>query len=474
MAMTKLQRTLSVFTLTMINIATIGSVKNWPLTAEYGLASVFFLIVAAFIFFMPISFVSAELATGWPKRGGVFVWVKEAFGHRTGFLAVWLLWMQNIVWYPTILSFIVATSAFIFAPELAQNPSYTLVTVLVTFWAITLVNFFGMKASGWISTIGILFGMFIPAAAIIALGFAWFGTGRPLEFSFTWNEFIPSFRLTDLVFFAGIMISLAGMEMPAVHARDVKHPQKNYPKAILYSVILILGLSIPGVLAIAAVIPQDQISLLSGPIQAFSIFVNAYGLGNMIPIMAALIAIGALASVSTWTVGPTKGLLAAAESGDLPPLFRSVNKKGMPIALLIGQAIVVSVLSLLFVLMPSLNAAYWVLMVMVGQLYLILYLLMFAAAIKLRYKRPHTERSFKVPGGNLGMWLMAGLGLASTLFALFLGFLPPSQLDITNQLQYVGFIIGGVIVACIGPNIILAFKRPHWDKPLSHEGQEED
>jgi amino acid transporter len=81
----KPKRVLSVFMLTMINVATIGSIKNWPVTAEYGFASVFYFLFATLIFFIPVSLVAAELATGWPKTGGVFAWVKEAFGHRTGF-----------------------------------------------------------------------------------------------------------------------------------------------------------------------------------------------------------------------------------------------------------------------------------------------------------------------------------------------------------------------------------------------------
>src|SRR5258708_3943536 len=125
----KIPRTLTVFTLAMINIAAIGSVKNWPVTAEYGFASIVYFILAAMIFFLPISLVSAELATGWPKSGGVFAWVKEAFGHRTGFLAIWLLWIENVIWYPTILSFIAATVAYIFNPSLSDNTTYTLLIV---------------------------------------------------------------------------------------------------------------------------------------------------------------------------------------------------------------------------------------------------------------------------------------------------------------------------------------------------------
>ncbi len=456
--------------LTMINVATIGSVKNWAVTAEYGFSSVFFFLFAALIFFIPTSLISAELATGWPKTGGVFAWVKEAFGHRTGFLAAWLLWVQNIVWYPTALSFIAATIAYIFNPELAINNWYTFCTILIVFWAITLVNLRGMRTSGWISSLGMIFGTFLPGLFIILLGLIWYLSGFPSQIPFTKESFIPNLgSLNQLVLFAGVLISLAGMEMSAVHARDVEHPKKNYPKAIFYSALLILGLSIPGVLSIAIVVPQQDISLLAGSLQAIAIFLQKYGLNTFMPTFAALIAIGTIASVSTWTVGPTKALLAAAHVGDLPPLFRRINKNAMPTPLLIFQAIVVSFISLLFIFLPTLNEAYWILLALVTELYLIMYLLMFAAAIKLRYKHPDVERPYKIPGKNFGMWCVAGLGILSSLFTMIVGILPPAHIKVTNRGLYTFFMLAGVVIFSLGPTVILLFQKEEWKNRLDHE-----
>ena len=463
-------RTLSLFTLAMITVATIGSVKNWPLTAEYGFASVFFFLVASLLFFIPTALVSAELATGWPKRGGVFVWVKEAFGHRTGFLAIWLQWIQSVVWYPTILSFIASTLAYAFNADLAENKLYTLLFSLGTFWVMTFANLQGMRVSGWISSAGTVLGTFIPGIVIIGLGVAWFFAGKPLEISFSKESFFPDMSsFMELAFFTGVILALMGMEMPAAHARDVKEPQKNYPRAILLSFLIILGLSIPGVLAISMVVPQEDISLLSGSIQAISCLVESFGLNWLVPVMAALIAIGAIASFSTWLVGPTKGLLAAAESGDLPPIFRKINRHDMPVGLLIFQALIVSVLTSLFVLMPTLNSAFWFISVLVAQLYLVMYLLLFAAAIWLRYKRPDVERAYRVPGKNFGMWCVSGIGILTSLFAIFIGFFPPSQVPIGNSFFFVLFLILGVVLFCLGPSLILLFRKPSWNEALPHE-----
>ena len=464
------KRCISVFALAMINLAAIGSVKNWSITAEYGFASIFYLLLAALVFFLPLSLVSAELATGWSQAGGVFVWVKEAFGPKIGFLAIWLQWIENVIWYPTILSFIAATLAYLFKPELAGNTLYTLTVVLTCFWTATLLNLMGMQASSLISSISVVLGSFIPGIFIIGLGLFWFFQGNSLEITLDWQHLIPHVTSIDsMVFFTGVILSFCGMEMSAAHARDVKDPQRNYPRAILLSVVIILSMSVLGVLSIASVVPQKEISLVAGSMQAFVHFFNRYNLNWLTPYIAALVAIGAFGSMSTWIVGPTKGLLAAAKSGDLPPIFRLVNRKAVPINLLILQAIIVTFLSLVFVCMPSVSSAFWILTVIVAQLYLIMYILLFASAIKLRYTKPHIKRSYLVSGGKLGIWLISGLGVLSSFFAIAIGFVPPSQIETGSFLFYEGFLIMGVLAGCLAPSLILFFQKPNWKHLLPHE-----
>ncbi|MFI5333713.1 MAG: amino acid permease [Chlamydiales bacterium] len=468
--MSSSKRTLSVFMLAMINVAAVSSVRNWPTIAEYGVSSLFFFGLAALLFFIPVSMVAAELATGWPKTGGVFEWVKEAFGHRTGFLAVWLLWAENVIYYPTLLSFIAGTLAYIFSPSLANNAFYTFATVIGIFWLTTLANLLGMRMSGWISTFGVIGGLIIPGGLIILLGLIWFFSGNPIQLSFTWENLIPDMSSPrELVLFSGVLVALAGLEMSGVHARDVQNPQRNFPRAILLSAILIFGLYVLGVLAIAIVIPQQEINLVAGSIQAFSFFVNAYGLKELTPVIALMLAIGAFGTLSTWIAGPSKGLLGAAQSGDLPPFFRRLNRHGMPVSLLISQAVIVTIFSVIFLIMPTVSAAFWSLNALVGELYLIMYILMFAAAIKLRYKRPDVVRSYKIPGGKFGIWCVAGLGIVGCFSTFMIGFFPPAQLVVGNTLFYLLFLLLGILLSCTAPSIILLFKKPNWSHPLSHE-----
>lgn len=459
----KIPKALSVFTLAMINVAAIGSVKNWPFIAEFGFSSLFYLIVAALVFFFPVSLVSAELATGWPKKGGVYLWVKEAFGPNMGFLAVWLLWVENVAWYPTVLSFAAATIAYIFDPTLANHTLYTVSVVLIIFWAATIANFFGMKTSGWVSDIGAICGTIIPGTIIILLGGYWILEGSPFHIQFSFANFFPDLSLNTMVFFTGVMLAFAGMEMSSVHALDVRNPQRDFPRAILLSAGLILGLSILGVLSIAMVVPQSEISLTAGTMQAFSVFLSKYNLKWVIPMIAALMAVGLFGSVSTWIIGPTKGLLAAGQEGHLPRMFHHTNKHRAPTTLMVFQGIIGSLLSLMFLLMPSVSSGFWILTVLVAQLYLVMYVLVLAAALRLRYTQPKKERPYKIPGGMVGMWLICGIGIIASVFALLIGYLPPVQINVGNPVFYTGFLIGGTLIGCIAPFVIILFKKPSWD-----------
>ncbi|MCK4267674.1 MAG: amino acid permease [Actinomycetia bacterium] len=148
----------------MIASAFIVSVRNLPMLAETGFQMIFFALLAVVFFLLPTALVSAELATGWPKRGGVYAWVKEAFGDRWGFVAIWLQWIQMIFGMVTVLAFIAGSLAYVFNPALGSNGLWILLTVAVVYWGATLLNFRGLKFSGLISTVCLIAGVLVPAA----------------------------------------------------------------------------------------------------------------------------------------------------------------------------------------------------------------------------------------------------------------------------------------------------------------------
>src|SRR6478609_7000744 len=105
--------------LALLTVAAVLSLQNMPSVAELGWSSIAYYVLGAVFFLVPLALVAAELATGWPKAGGIYAWVKEAFGDRPGFVAVWFDWVQDLFWYPTVLSFAAATLAYGIDPGLA-------------------------------------------------------------------------------------------------------------------------------------------------------------------------------------------------------------------------------------------------------------------------------------------------------------------------------------------------------------------
>lgn len=455
---------ISLFTVAMINVAAVMSLKNLPIQAIYGSSFIFYLLLAFLLFFLPTALVSAELATGWPKTGGVYIWVREALGEKWGFMAIWLQWIENAIWFPTILAFVAGTLAYAINPDLASSKVFTVSVVLISFWFFTLLNFLGMKASGFISSFGAITGTIIPGALIIILGISWIAGGHPLQIEFSMKTLIPDMgELSNLVLLVGIILGLAGMELSAVHAGEVANPQKDYPRAVLISSIIIFVLSLLGTLAISIVVPMGKISLVAGVMEAFEAFFDSYHLSFVTPAIAILTVIGALSMVSTWIVGPSKGLMVTAKCGDLPPFFQKVNSKGMPANLLYFQAILVTVLSLVFLFMPTVSSSYWILTALTAQLYLVMYLLMFVSAIVLRYKSPSVPRAYRIPGKhNWGMWLISGIGILGSLFSILIGFIPPSQLSTGGLLFYELFLGLGMFFMCLFPWIVELFKTKKW------------
>ena len=354
------KRTLTAFTLAMINVAAVVSLKNLPFMAEYGWAMIFYYCLAALAMFIPTALVSAELATAWPKTGGVYIWVREAFGARSGFLAVWLQWVNNIPYFPSILAFLASALAFTFVPAWQDSRYFALAVVLIATWGVTFLNFRGMKLSGLFSSVGAVAGTLVPGVLLILLAAAWLGSGKTNELPFSAGQLIPPMgSLSQIVLAAGVLLSFAGMEMSAVHAREVKNPQRDYPKAILISALIILALSVVGSLSIAVAVPKEKARPgdrhLRELLRSCS---TGSGLGWMTEVVSFLIAIGVLATVSTWVIGPSKGLFATAADGELPPTFQKLNRHHVPRNVLIMQAAVVSVVAVIvFVFMPSVDGA---------------------------------------------------------------------------------------------------------------------
>ncbi|MFA4877857.1 MAG: amino acid permease [Methanoregula sp.] len=463
------KKVLGLFALAMINVAAVLSIRNFPSMAIYGWSCIGWYIIGAVLFLIPISLAGAELATGWPQGGGVYAWVKQAFGEKGGFTALFCEWSNNLVWFPTVLSFIASTLAFALTPALASSSWYMFTVMMIAFWGTTAIAYFGEEASTKFGNIGVIIGSIIPSILIILLGLWWIGSGQTLVIPhFTIGAIVPEISLSTIPFFATIILLFAGMEMAGFHALETKNPQKDFPTAMALSAIIIVVCTVLATLAIAVVIPADQVNLTAGVMQALQYFFGAAGIPWLVGPMAVLITLGGVVSLAAWLIGPAKGLGIVAEEGNMPPLFDNTNKYGAPVAVLLIQALIGSVISLLYIFLPSVNQAYWILSALTVELLCIVYILVFASVIKLRYSQPDTPRPFKIPGGMVGVWIVGGLGLFGTIFAFVVGLMPPSIFT-GSFISYVAAVLFGTFLLAVPPLVFLKFKKPSWLKKIPAE-----
>jgi len=452
----KLAKPLGVFSLAMITAGSVDSIRNLPATALFGSSLIFFFLIAALLFLLPSALVSAELASTHPREGGVYAWVADAFGERMGYLAVWFQWIENVIWYPTILSFLAGTIAYLVSPHLASNPYFLVGVIVLSFWAVTIVNLLGINASAMVANLCSIFGLLLPMAVIIALGVSWLCSGHLSQIDLSPHHWLPhgGIEHTMWVALTGVMMSFCGMEIATVHSRDVHSPNRAYPKAMLLATVIIVVTLMCGSLSIAIVLPHEKISLVAGIMQAFDAFFSSYHWHGILPLMGLTLVVGGLGSVNNWVIAPARGI-AFALAKNAPGHYLSVeSKRGVPARLLVIQALIVSAVSTVFLLLPSVNTSYWLLTALSAQLYMTMYLLLFAAAITLRYKRLERLDGFIIPGGKWGIWIVAGVGWLASLLTWLVGFIPPAEAA-GGVFHYETLLIIGLIVMSLLPFLLL-------------------
>lgn len=456
-------------TLAVMNITAVVSLRGLATEAIYGPASAFYYLFAAVVFLIPTAMIAAELAAMFSnKQGGVFRWVGEAFGARVGFLAIWLQWIQSTIWYPTVLTFGAVSIAFIGSnpvadASLASNRMFTLCVVLAIYWAATFISLKGLSWVGKISKWGGIIGTIIPAALLIVLAVVYLLKGGHSNLNMHQSFFPDLTHLDNIVLASSIFLFYAGMEMMGIHVMDVDNPKRNYPRAIIIGSLATVLIFILGTFSLGIIVPAKEISLTQTLLIGFDRYFSFLGMPWMGSVVAVALVFGVLACVLTWVSGPSKGIFAVGRAGYLPPFFQKQNSAGVQRNILLVQGGIVTLLGLLFVVMPSVQSFYQILSQLTVLLYLIMYMLMFAAAIALRYKLPSVDRPFRLGRrGNGLMWILGGLGFAGSLLAFVLSFIPPSQIAVGSTTVWFAVLIIGAVIFVGIPFIIYAMRKPSW------------
>jgi amino acid transporter len=445
--------------LAMLMVASVGSIAQLSDSATFGWGAVTVYLVPALLFLLPVGLVSAELATS--HRGGIFVWVRDAFGDRSGFQATWFVFMNSVTLYPSLLSFGAAALATALGrADLASNGLYMGTVVLVVFWLATWIVSRGISASAGISNIGLILGTIIPAICLIFFMFAWLVDGKPTQIPFDGvSDFVPPIDgLSSIALVVGTFVAFAGLEVNAVHIEHLRGKPRNYLKAVMVAAFVVFTMYLLGSLAISTVVPDSTLELTSGASQAFTAYADGFGVPGLSNILSGLLVVGSLAAAIAWIGGPSRSMWLVGRAGYLPKALQRTNRNDVQQPLLLLQGAIVTVLALVFVVAPNTSSAFALLQDVSIILYMCMYVFMFAAAIKLRRSQPDRERPIRIPGISV----IAVVGILSSLAAIVLGISPPSGYTSTSATTYAIIVISGVVALAIPPQFIYRFRRPSW------------
>lgn len=462
--------------LVMMNVTIIGSVANDVQQAYYGLSSVTLFIIGALVFFLPTGLVAAELASGWGQRGGIFRWVGEALGPGLAFTCLLILWFQTSINFGMGVASASATIGFYtpdwdWAVQFMNNPSnqfFIILAWLAYYWGLTWISTHGVKAFARLTKYGVIIGTFIPLAFIVIFTVVWLAQGNVSNVTPTpeaFNPFSSGFSLTNLALAAGVFFSFAGIDMNAAHIKQLKNPQKEFPLSIFIAMILTLIIFIAGTVCIAIVTPKQDMNLVYGLYQTYKILGATFSC-PWIYVAFVWVGLGAsMASLVTNMAGPSFMLGQAGRSGFLPKILQNSNKHGMPSRLMYLQMAFMTLIAFLCFLIPNIEGFVVLITQAITILYMMYYVLMFVSFLKLRHDQPNRPRLFRVPGGNAGAWIVAGIGLLACAFGIVLAIIPPAQVaeEVGSPVTYVVVILAIIVVTfgiCFG--VYQTSKRHNW------------
>jgi glutamate:GABA antiporter len=439
---TRMKKSLGTLTLSAICIVSIINIREFPLMASIGSTGIIYYLLAALFFFVPSALVVKKLAIAHPDNGGIYSWVRKAFGDNIGLAAMWMEWVNNLISIPATLATIIAILSFIFFPQLMHNSLEFYITLIAVFWITNALNFFGLERAKWISIIGSIVGIILPSLCIIMLGIYWVITHHPIAFV----AHPVLHHSNNSALFVSVLSSYAGIQVIAFYAKDVATPEKTFPRTIIYSAIAIFILSTGASLAIATIIPPGHVNYMNGVIAAFSDFLQSLHLTYLLPYLGICLIIAALTTLSTWLLALARGMRTVAEEGFFPARFSTVNRFNTPQNLLLLQGIIVTMLASVFYFLPHLQIAFWLLIASTSQFTMLVYILLFLSGLKLN----------KTSGMTFKITVCAGILCA--IIGVYVSLFPPERLGIHH---IKGYLIGTLLINLIILSIpFLLTKKP--------------
>ena len=416
-------------------------------SAAMGVQGLTFWIILGVLFFIPYGFVTAELGAAWPDDGGIYVWVREAFGPMWGTVTAWLYWVNVALWAPSVFVLFIYTASAAFGLAVPLWGEALIVIALI--WVMVAIGVLPMKYSKWVPNLSA--GVKIIVFVVLGLaGVAAAMKGGGLANSFALKEWMPVFSFNNLTYLPVVVYSLMGFELMSSVGDSIQDPKRDIPKMIFGAGGAILFTYMFATFGILAVIPVADIEIETGIVDALRPAFESV-LGAAAGPVFAIVAIGVLftflGNMVTWSIGANESIAATGMDETAPGVFGHKHpKNGTPDYAFYLMGIIATVVTIAtYALFGDNEGIFWAIFSLSSVVFLLPYVLMFPTIVVLRRKFPNQPRPYTVPLGNAGAWIWATLcelGILITLALFF--FAPPED---TPLGAFYTITIGGTIVS---------------------------
>jgi len=470
----KLSRAMGLWDVVLLNVVAIVGLR-WLLTAaQIGAQSVILWLLALAVFFIPQGFAVSELSAQYPEEGGIYSWTKRAFGPFHGFISGWCYWVNNLIYYPSLLIFLAGNAVFIAGSggaETGGSSIYVAAFSIGVLWIAMILNMIGLRTGKWVQNLGAL-GNWLPATVLIILGIAAafiFGS----QTSFSISNLLPNLGSVDTISFWALMcFGFAGLELASVMGEEIEDTRRTIPRAIVISGVIITGIYILGTVAMLIIFPSSEVNVISGIVESIGEIGNRMGMPWLLNAMALSITIGGIGGAGAWLAGTARIPFVVGIDNFLPPVLSKVHPKWeTPYIAILVQGILSTLFILMSVIGSTIEEAYLVLLDATLILYFIPYLYLFVSLVKLRMERETqdvpAEESVMIPGKRFGLWGVALAGFFATGVSIVFSLIPSG--DIANPLLYEIKVVGGsALFIIVGLLFYLYGKRqsPVNQRPL--------
>jgi amino acid transporter len=426
-----LRRTMGLWDVLLFNIAAVLGPRWIAAAAHNGPSSISLWVLAALLFFLPTALIIVELSTRYPSEGGLYVWSKEAFGDFHGFVAGWSYWIYTVFYFPGLLTASVAMSVYIGGPKygkLAANPHYLLWASLGLLGTAVVFNIVGLDIGKWLQNAGGV-STYLPLLMLAGIGgylVLHHGSATP----FSWKALLPEWppNVDNLNFWSNIAFAFTGMELVCAMSEEVRDPRRTFPRAIYASGALIAVIYILATLALLGVMPADRVDVRNGVFQAISSGSSILGIAWFGVLAALLVTVGNAGGIGATVAGVARVPFVAGIDHYLPAFFGKMHPRWKtPYISILIQAGISGIILVFSQMNATIIEAYQFLVDMAVILYFIPFLYMYAAAIKLSYRKDRGAgaQAVLVPGGKIGIWITGMLGFLVTLGSVVLAAIPP-------------------------------------------------